>query len=206
MNGKSFNLISVAYRLDTALISTVTGRLQWRRIPRFTMFPNIHPTTVAPLLDHRRNVNTLYPMAMAAWSPHHPVSMGPRMRHQHAMWARGQKSPPSAKSPAPAFSPTAFSLIGYRSSPNLCSDPLLFWPNGVNKCRIECWTIAPDWGDGEGPDYWTVNRGESLCKILLEDTEFGTEIQKSMESPGFKGVPLAIRKPEFIIGTNRPIV
>ena len=72
--------------------------------------------------------------------------------------------------------------------------PLLFWPNGVNKCRIECWTIAPDWGDGEGPDYWTVNRGESLCEILLEDTEFGTEIQKSMESPGFKGVPLSYQE------------
>jgi hypothetical protein len=39
-----------------------------------------------------------------------------------------------------------------------------------------------------------VNRGESLCEILLEDTEFGTEIQKSMESPGFKGVPLSYQE------------
>ena len=72
--------------------------------------------------------------------------------------------------------------------------PLLFWPNGINKCRLECWTIAPDWGDGEGPDYWTVNNGERLCDILLEDTEFGTQIQRSMESPGFKGVPLSYQE------------
>ena len=72
--------------------------------------------------------------------------------------------------------------------------PLLFWPNGIDKCRLECWTIAPDWGDGEGPDYWTVNNGERLCDILLEDTEFGTQIQRSMESPGFKGVPLSYQE------------
>lgn len=67
-------------------------------------------------------------------------------------------------------------------------------PNGIDKCRLECWTIAPDWGDGEGPDYWTVNNGERLCDILLEDTEFGTQIQRSMESPGFKGVPLSYQE------------
>ena len=54
--------------------------------------------------------------------------------------------------------------------------------------------MAPDWGDGEGPDYWTVNNGERLCDILLEDTEFGTQIQRSMESPGFKGVPLSYQE------------
>ena len=70
----------------------------------------------------------------------------------------------------------------------------MFWPNGIDKCRLECWTIAPDWGDGEGPDYWTVNNGERLCDILLEDTEFGTQIQRSMESPGFKGVPLSYQE------------
>ncbi len=39
-----------------------------------------------------------------------------------------------------------------------------------------------------------INNGERLCDILLEDTEFGTQIQKSMESPGFKGVPLSYQE------------
>ena len=38
----------------------------------------------------------------------------------------------------------------------------------------------------EKADYWTVNNGERLCDILLEDTEFGTQIQRSMESPALK--------------------
>ena len=39
-----------------------------------------------------------------------------------------------------------------------------------------------------------MNNGERLCDILLEDTEFGTQIQRSMESPGFKGVPLSYQE------------
>ena len=72
--------------------------------------------------------------------------------------------------------------------------PLLFWPNGIGRCKFETWTIAPDWGDGPGPDLWTVNHGERLCDILLEDTEFGLWIQKSMNSGGFRGVPLSYQE------------
>ncbi len=54
--------------------------------------------------------------------------------------------------------------------------------------------MAPDWGDGDKPDYWTVNDGESLYQVLLEDTEFGEWIQKSMESYGFRGVPLSYQE------------
>ena len=72
--------------------------------------------------------------------------------------------------------------------------PLQFWPNGINKCRLETWTTAPDWGDGPGPDLWTQNNGEKLSDVLLEDTEFGAWIQKSVESWGFKGVPLSYQE------------
>jgi hypothetical protein len=72
--------------------------------------------------------------------------------------------------------------------------PLLFWPRGIDKCLFETWTFAPDWGDGPKPDVWTVNDGESLNQVLLEDTEFGVWIQKSVESYGFKGVPLSYQE------------
>ena len=59
--------------------------------------------------------------------------------------------------------------------------------------KVRCWTCAPDWGDGDRPDVWTQN-GEKLSQVLLEDTEFGAWIQKSMESYGFKGVPLSYQE------------
>ena len=41
---------------------------------------------------------------------------------------------------------------------------------------------------------WTVNDGESLVQVLLEDTEFGAWIQKSVKSYGFNGIPLSYQE------------
>ena len=41
---------------------------------------------------------------------------------------------------------------------------------------------------------WTENSGEKLIQVLLEDTEFGAWIQKSVESFGFRGVPLSYQE------------
>jgi phenylpropionate dioxygenase-like ring-hydroxylating dioxygenase large terminal subunit len=153
---------------------------------------SIHPTTVAPILDDRRNVNTLY-------------------RHGHG---RMIAPTPKGKSNLDAVNVSTdlpqFSTVGeigrtctqsYGLFPNMVAPlsqfaipPIQFWPNGINKCRMETWTMAPDWGDGEGPDMWTINRGESLCQVLLEDTQFGEKIQTSMESHGFESVPLSYQE------------
>ena len=85
--------------------------------------------------------------------------------------------------------PNWVSPLSHRAIP-----PLLFWPISINQTLFEVWTMTPDWGDGERPDYWTVNDGESLNPVLLEDTEFGVWIQKSVESYGFKGVPLSYQE------------
>jgi len=156
--------------------------------------PNIHPTTVAPLLDHRRNVNTLYANG-------HGRMVAPPPRVSGGQDAESIRDVGARAEIATVGEIARTCIQSYGIFPNWVSQltqfvlaPLLFWPNGINKCRLECWTIAPDWGDGEGPDYWTVNNGERLCDILLEDTEFGTQIQRSMESPGFKGVPLSYQE------------
>ena len=77
---------------------------------------------------------------------------------------------------------------------HLVLPPLLFWPLGIDKCLFETWTMAPDWGDNPAPDIWTENQGEQLVKVLQEDTEFGKQIQRSVESWGFKGVPLSYQE------------
>ena len=41
---------------------------------------------------------------------------------------------------------------------------------------------------------WTNPDGSELSQVLLEDTEFGSWIQKSMESDGFDGVPLSYQE------------
>ena len=39
-----------------------------------------------------------------------------------------------------------------------------------------------------------MNRGEALCQVLQEDTQFGEKIQTSMESWGFSSVPLSYQE------------
>ncbi len=41
---------------------------------------------------------------------------------------------------------------------------------------------------------WTTPDGSELGAVLQEDTQFGDWIQKSVESYGFKGVPLSYQE------------
>jgi len=157
--------------------------------------PSIHRNTVAPALDDRRNVNTLYPNGHGR------------------MIAPGKKmdAPPAYETQADNV--RVIETVGeigrtctqsYGVFPNWVSPlthkrlpPLLFWPNGIDKCRLETWTLVHDWGDGPKPevgDFWTTPDGSELNVVLQEDTQFGAFIQKSMESQGFKGVPLSYQE------------
>ena len=59
--------------------------------------------------------------------------------------------------------------------------------------------MALDWGDGAAPDLWTVPdaskpNGRDMSPIILEDTQFGEAIQKSMERTAFRSVPLSYQE------------
>jgi len=147
--------------------------------------PNIHRNTLAPVLDDRRNVNTLYANGHGRMIA--PSRLPPAERDRYM-----QRSGPEidsvgeiARSCTQSYNlfPNWVSPLSARAIP-----PLLFWPNGINRCRLETWTIAPDWGDGPRPDQWTVNDGEELIEILQEDTQFSALIQQSLESYGFRGI------------------
>ena len=153
---------------------------------------SIHPKTVAPILDDRRNVNTLYPNG-------HGRMVAPAPPGADRMGARGLAGGLAEIGTAGEIARTCTQSYGI--FPNWVSPlsayaipPLLFWPNGIDRCRLETWTFAPDWGDGPGPDMWTENDGERLIQVLLEDTEFGNWIQKSVSSYGFRGVPLSYQE------------
>ena len=55
--------------------------------------------------------------------------------------------------------------------------------------NIEVLWFAPDWGGGEPPALWK-QRIDNFERILFEDTQFAEFIQRSVQSPGFKGVML----------------
>jgi len=153
---------------------------------------SIHPKTVAPILDDRRNVNTLYPYGhgrMVAPVPEGVNRYG-AMKLPHGtpeITTVGEIARTCTQSYG--LFPNWVSPLSARALP-----PLLFWPNGIDKCRLETWTFAPDWGNGPKPDMWTVNDGERLADVLIEDTEFGKWIQKSVKSYGFRGVPLSYQE------------
>ncbi len=152
---------------------------------------SIHPKTIAPGLDDRRNVNTLYPRGHGRMVAPPPPGAGnirasrmPEIPDIESVGEIGRTCTQSYNVFPNFVAPLSNKLI----------PPLQFWPNGINKCLFETWTMAPDWGDGPGPDLWTINQGEQLSEVLQEDTVFGEWIQKSVESYGFKGVPLSYQE------------
>lgn len=153
---------------------------------------SIHPKTVSPILDDRRNVNTLYANGHGRMVAPTPA---------------GKSSLEAVEVPADIAQIDTVGEIGrtctqsYGLFPNTVAPlsqfaipPIQFWPNGINKCRMETWTTAPDWKDGMKPDLWTEDDGARLCQVLLEDTQFGEKIQASMESNGFRSVPLSYQE------------
>ena len=153
---------------------------------------SIHPKTVSPILDDRRNVNTLYPNGhgrMVAPVPAGAESLSALILPDGLRQIDTVGEIARTCTQSYGLFPNWVSPLSQISIP-----PLLFWPNGINKSRIETFTMAPDWGDGPRPDLWTENDGEELCQIIQEDIQFGEKIQKSMESYGFSGVPLSYQE------------
>ena len=151
---------------------------------------SIHPSTVAPALDDRRNVNTLYPGGHGRMVAPRPAGMNsaiPMPDGLPEIESVGEIGRTCTQSYG--MFPNWVSPLSQRALP-----PLLFWPLSINQTLFEVFTIAPDWGDGPGPDFWTENNGEQLVQVLREDTEFGEWIQKSVESYGFRGVPLSYQE------------
>jgi phenylpropionate dioxygenase-like ring-hydroxylating dioxygenase large terminal subunit len=153
---------------------------------------SIHPTTVAPVLDDRRNVNTLYKNGhgrMIAPTPNGKATLDimPVDPNIATIDSVGEIARTCTQSYG--IFPNFVAPLSQHAIP-----PIAFWPNGINKCRMETWTMAPPWKEGLKPDLWTENNGAQLCAVLLEDTQFGEKIQKSMESYGFQGVPLSYQE------------
>jgi phenylpropionate dioxygenase-like ring-hydroxylating dioxygenase large terminal subunit len=149
---------------------------------------SIHQKTVAPALDDRRNVNTLYPNGHGRMiAPNRPGVNLLSFEGMPQFETVGEIARTCTQSYG--LFPNWVSPLSAQTLP-----PLLFWPNGISKSRIETFTFVPDQPEVPQFDMWTVDGGAALGPVLIEDTEFGCWIQKSVESYGFRGVPLSYQE------------
>ena len=95
---------------------------------------SIHPTTIAPILDDRRNVNTLYPNG-------HGRMIAPTPQGKSSLDAVAV--PDNIVEIATVGEIARTCTQSYGLFPNWVSPlsqyvipPLLFWPNGINRCRM----------------------------------------------------------------------
>jgi phenylpropionate dioxygenase-like ring-hydroxylating dioxygenase large terminal subunit len=145
---------------------------------------SIHQQTVDRFLDHRGMFITLWPKG-------HSRMITPNRRPD---W-RDPGTIGMPKIPGVTDIP-ANNNVSYHLYPNFvmpASDtgiPILqFWPLGDKKCEVVSSWIAPD-HDPENPDPMWATRIGNWERILYEDLQFAPQIQESLESKGFKGMPL----------------
>lgn len=153
--------------------------------------PSVHSRTIAPILDARRNVNTFYPGGHGRMVAPIPES------HSTLEWASSWPEIPTAGE----ISRTC--TQSYNVFPNLVMPlnqfvvpPIQFWPNGIDQCIVETWTMAPDWGSTTkaGPDMWTEESGTRPSVVLREDIEMSEAIQTALRSASGSGVPLSYQE------------
>ncbi len=90
--------------------------------------------------------------------------------------------------------------VSYNIYPNIVCPPaptglpfIVFWPRSINTMILDCIWFSPDWGGGPLPEIWE-KRIANFERILEEDTQFAPQIQESLESDGFKGIPLSYQE------------
>ena len=145
---------------------------------------SIHQSTVDRFLDHRGTTITLWPGG-------HSRMTTPNRRPD---WIDpGTKGMPAI--------PTVTEIprdnnVSYNIYPNIVMPPaatglpmLVFWPRTARTMRIECHWFSPKVGEEGLSPLWET-RIDNFERILFEDTQFAPQIQESIESPGFKGIPL----------------
>lgn len=145
---------------------------------------SIHQQTVDRFLDHRGTTISLWPNG-------HSRMVTPNKRPD---W----KDPGTIGMPV---IPTVTEIardnnVSYHIYPNIVMPPantgmpmLVFWPTTDTTMRIECHWFSPPFGpEGRSP-LWD-QRIRNFERILEEDTQFAPQIQASLQSPGFKGIPL----------------
>ena len=145
---------------------------------------SIHQKSVDRFLDHRGMTATLWPKG-------HSRMITPNRRPD---WVDpGTVGMPKLEGVTEIPRDNNVSYLIYPNfvmPPSDSGVPLLqFWPTGEKTCRVVSTWIAPE-HDRDNPHPKWEERAANWERILYEDLQFAPEIQESLESPGFRAMPL----------------
>lgn len=137
----------------------------------------IHPTTVAPTLDTRGTVVSLFDHGhQNMLSPVKPGTRTdgrdalPTIRHVPAVFAAGIQ-------PAHGIFPNLITPMDARGFPFL-----VFWPTAIDRTRLDITWFAADWGDGEMPGKELWDQRLARFDVLMDEDYRNLEpVQRSME-------------------------
>ena len=145
---------------------------------------SIHKNTVDRFLDHRGTTIALYRNghSLMVTPNRRPDWVDPGTRGMRRVETVTEIS--AHNNPSFNFFPNLVTPVDPTGAPFL-----LFWPTSAATMRIECHWFAPDWGGGPPPELWKT-RIANFDRILDEDLQFAAQIQESVMSRGFRGIPL----------------
>jgi phenylpropionate dioxygenase-like ring-hydroxylating dioxygenase large terminal subunit len=141
----------------------------------------VHPTTVARGLDYRGSAHELYDTG-------HSRMVVPKLGYD-ATETRQAAEHGDAFDALKNNSNVSFLLFPFHLTPSGAAGMTLqtFWPLGVDKTLLEWWTMIPDWGEGDPPE-WTQGRNDYFDKVMAEDTESNEPVQRSLQAGAFPGI------------------
>ena len=141
----------------------------------------VHPTTVAKGLDYRGAAHELYDAG-------HSRMIVPRL-HYDAPATRAAAEEGDAFEALRDNSNVSFLLFPFHLTPSGAQGMTLqtFWPLDVDKTLLEWWTMIPDWGAGDPPE-WTQGRNQYFDQVMDEDTESNEPVQRSLQAGAFPGI------------------
>ncbi len=144
----------------------------------------VHPTTVALGLDYRGTAHALYRRG------HSRMIVPERDYDARAVRQKAERDPLDALLTHASVSyllfPFHLTPSGVKYGDRFGLTLLSFWPIDVDKTRLEWFTLAPDWGDGEPPSR-TALQNQYFDQVMQEDTQSTVPIQKALQAGAFDG-------------------
>jgi nitrite reductase/ring-hydroxylating ferredoxin subunit len=145
----------------------------------------VHPKTLAPYLDGKASAIALFPHGHSRMVTRALVGEGGKAGHDGL---------PVMPTVSPLVRETSTSYLIF---PNIVAPlghagfPLLLaWPRGPHTTDYEWIYFGLDWGDGDPPPAW-AQRMTLFDSIMDEDMNNVEPIQRSLSSPGARGIPLS---------------
>ena len=168
-------------------VKTATVRCNWKIMAEGFLevyhARTVHPTTVAPTLSTRGTVITLYPNGHQSMVS--PVVPGTRTDGRDAlpMFEGADAAFQANLQPAHGIFPNLISPLDGRGFPFL-----VFWPEAIDRTRLDIVWFVPDWGDGEIPNRELWDKRLARFDLLMEEDYRNLEpIQRSMECAAHGG-------------------